>query len=199
MVNKEKYNQLLLSMSTFYAFNGKVETSDPLQEILDKYIKINSAKKQEDFMEVMWEYTYSDMNQEDEKITGLSQLEVIPKKLMLDLYKVGEQLDEIIIICTEKTEKNISVTPKDNGKIENNGARTTNDNYNSEQIITLNISSTKFFEERIKDWCQSKNFNIPKFNSVIIDEKSIVPGDKLLEIVTKIRDKKRILRTIVYG
>lgn len=189
MENKEKYNQLLLSMSTFYAFNGKVKTSEDLQALLKKYININSTDEQEECRKVIWEYSDLEKDQEGEKITGLSQLEVIPKKLIVDLRNAGEQLDEILIISTEETEKNISFTVKENDKTENSSS-TANDNNNSEKIITSNISSRKFFEERIKNWCKLKEYHIPDFKPVIIKEESKVPGDKFLEIVTKIRDKK---------
>ena len=96
MENKEKYNQLLLSMSTFYAFNGKVKTSEDLQALLKKYININSTDEQEECRKVIWEYSDLEKDQEGEKITGLSQLEVIPKKLIVDLRNAGEQLDEIL-------------------------------------------------------------------------------------------------------
>lgn len=191
MENKEKYNQLLLSMSTFYAFNGKVKTSEDLQALLKKYININSTDEQEECRKVIWEYSDLEKDQEGEKITGLSQLEVIPKKLMLDLKNVGEQLDEIIIICTEETEKNISFTVKEIENTENISTCTANDNNNSEKIITSNISSTKFFEERIKNWCKIKNYHIPDFKPVILEEESKVPGNEIFEIVTKIRDKKK--------
>lgn len=192
MENKEKYNQLLLSMSTFYAFNNKVKNSKELQALLDKYIKINLIDIQEDDMKVMWKYSDPEEDQEGEKIIGLSQLEVIPKKLMLVLDKEGEQLDEILIICTEETEKNISFTPRKKENTENSNDCTANDNNNSEQIITSNISSTKFFEERIKEWCRLKEYHIPKFNPLVIKEESIVTGKGLQEIVTEIRDKNKV-------
>ncbi|WP_394921427.1 hypothetical protein [uncultured Robinsoniella sp.] len=191
MENKEKYNQLLLSMSTFYAFNKNVKTSEDLSTLLKKYISINSTDEQEEYMKIIWEYSDPEKDQEGEKITGLSQLEVIPKKLMLDLDNVGEQLDEIIIICTGETEKNIAFTVKETERIEKNSTCTANDNNNSEKIITSNISSTIFFEERIKNWCKIKNYHIPDFEPVIIKEESKVPGNEILEIVTKIRDKKK--------
>ena len=189
MEKKEKYNQLLLGMSTFYAFKEKVKTSEDLQEVLEKYIKINSTNE-EDYMKVIWEYTEPEKVQKYEKITGLSQLEVIPKKLIIDLEEKGEQLDEILIITTEGTKKNISFTVDENGEKGQSSSYTVNENYKSKKLIFSNMTPTEFFKRRIKYWCELKSYPEPKFNEIEINEKSFIPGDELLKIVTHIRDKK---------